>query len=103
MIARLWPNGVVEFDTGLNSAIRRLRGALGDDAETPRYIETIPRRGYRFIGRLDSPKIPTPELPAATGAEFPAAGGQSSETETHQIKDGPHDYEQRCGSVQPLT
>jgi Tol biopolymer transport system component/DNA-binding winged helix-turn-helix (wHTH) protein len=54
LIALLWPTGVVDFDTGLNTAIRKLRGALGDDADTPRYIETLPRRGYRFIGTLDA-------------------------------------------------
>jgi DNA-binding winged helix-turn-helix (wHTH) protein/tetratricopeptide (TPR) repeat protein len=54
LIARLWPKGVVDYDTALNSAVRRLRTALGDRAEAPRYIETIPRRGYRFIGRLDA-------------------------------------------------
>lgn len=52
LVARLWPTGVVDFDTGLNTAVRRLRIALRDDAEAPRYIETLPRRGYRFIGRL---------------------------------------------------
>lgn len=53
LIARLWPAGVVvEFDTALNSAIRRLRTALDDHADHPRYIETIPRRGYRFIGHV---------------------------------------------------
>lgn len=54
LIRRLWPKGVVDFDTALNSSVRRLRTALGDHAETPRYIETIPRRGYRFIGTLDA-------------------------------------------------
>src|SRR5512139_745079 len=54
LIARLWPAGVVvEFDTALNSAIRRLRTALDDHADHPRYIETIPRRGYRFIGQVE--------------------------------------------------
>ena len=53
LIARLWPQGVVDYDTALNSAVRRLRVALDDDADSPRYIETIPRRGYRFIGRPD--------------------------------------------------
>jgi TolB-like protein len=53
MIALLWPKGVVDFDTSLNTVIRKLRSALGDVAETPRYIETLPRRGYRFIGALD--------------------------------------------------
>jgi len=55
LIARLWPKGVVEFDTGLNSAVRRLRVALEDSKETPRYIQTVPRKGYRFIGTLDPP------------------------------------------------
>lgn len=56
LVARLWPKGVVEFDTALNSAVRRLRTALGDHAATARYIETIPKRGYRFIGPLDPPR-----------------------------------------------
>jgi len=62
LIALLWPKGVVDFDTGLNTVIRKLRSALGDTSDTPRYIETLPRRGYRFIGTLD----PDPE--AASGA-----------------------------------
>ena len=46
---RLWPqNTFVEFDNSLGVAIRKVRDALGDDAEAPRYIETVPRRGYRF-------------------------------------------------------
>lgn len=55
LIARLWPEGVVDFETGLNTAMRKLRVALGDTADTPRYIETLPRRGYRFIGRIEAP------------------------------------------------
>src|SRR5688572_18363591 len=55
LIARLWPKGVVDFDTGLNTAVRKLRVALGDVGDMPRYIETIPRKGYRFIGTLDLP------------------------------------------------
>ena len=65
LIARLWPKGVVDFDTALNSAVRRLRTALGDHAETPIYIETIPRRGYRFIGRVGSPIVAGPANVAA--------------------------------------
>jgi serine/threonine protein kinase len=46
----LWPNGtIVEFDSGINAVIKRLREALEDSAETPRFIETLPRRGYRFL------------------------------------------------------
>jgi DNA-binding winged helix-turn-helix (wHTH) protein len=47
---RLWPNGTfVDFEHSLNAAVKRLRAALGDDAREPRYIETLPRRGYRWI------------------------------------------------------
>jgi TolB-like protein len=47
---RLWPEDVfVDFDNNLNTAVNRLRTALGDSALTPRYIETLPRRGYRFL------------------------------------------------------
>ena len=47
---RLWPDGTfVGFDHGLNSAINRLREVLNDSAESPRFIETIPRRGYRLL------------------------------------------------------
>src|SRR5580704_5591251 len=53
--ARLWPNGtVVEFEHSVNSAIKRLRQALLDAAEEPRFIETLPRKGYRFIGFLET-------------------------------------------------
>ncbi len=47
---KLWPNDtVVEFDHSINTAIKNLRKALGDSAEEPKYIETIPRRGYRLM------------------------------------------------------
>src|SRR5438874_4839054 len=51
---RIWPSDTfVDFDHGINNAIKRLREALGDTAETPRYIETLPRRGYRFKAAVD--------------------------------------------------
>ena len=47
---RLWPGGTfVDFDHGLNSAVSRLREALNDSANAPRFVETIPRRGYRLL------------------------------------------------------
>jgi DNA-binding winged helix-turn-helix (wHTH) protein/Tol biopolymer transport system component len=47
---KLWPSDTfVDFDHGLNNAVNRLRDALGDSADSPRFIETLPRRGYRFI------------------------------------------------------
>lgn len=52
---RLWPaDTVVEFDTNLNAAVRKLRAALHDSAEAPCFVETIPRRGYRFIAPVTS-------------------------------------------------
>ena len=51
---QLWPaDTFVDFDDGLNTAVKKLRDTLGDSAEQPRYIETVPRRGYRFIGQLE--------------------------------------------------
>jgi Tol biopolymer transport system component/DNA-binding winged helix-turn-helix (wHTH) protein len=51
---RLWPDHTfVDFEQGLNAAVKRLRTALGDSADTPRFIETLPRRGYRFIGPVE--------------------------------------------------
>lgn len=49
LIASLWPKGVVEFEAGLNTAVSKLRAVLGDSADAPRYIETIPRKGYRLV------------------------------------------------------
>jgi DNA-binding winged helix-turn-helix (wHTH) protein len=50
----IWPSDTfVDFDHGINNAIKRLREALGDTAETPRYIKTVPRRGYRFAGTIE--------------------------------------------------
>jgi DNA-binding winged helix-turn-helix (wHTH) protein len=47
---RLWPDGTfVDFEHSLNAAVKRLRAALGDDPRAPRFIETLPRRGYRWI------------------------------------------------------
>src|SRR6267378_1351190 len=52
---RLWPEGTfVDFEHSLNAAVKRLRAALGDDADNPRFVETLPRRGYRFIASLAS-------------------------------------------------
>ena len=50
LVKVLWPAGVVDFDNGLNVAVRKLRVALDDVGDVPRYIETLPRVGYRFIG-----------------------------------------------------
>src|ERR1700733_9107694 len=46
---RIWGNTFVDFDQSLNKAVNRVREALNDNAGTPHYVETVPRRGYRFI------------------------------------------------------
>jgi DNA-binding winged helix-turn-helix (wHTH) protein len=63
--ARLWPeNTFVDFDSAISNGVRRLREALNDSAETPRFIETLARRGYRFIGQIATqPPAPPPRKP----------------------------------------
>jgi len=52
---RLWPAGTfVDFEHSLNAAVKRLRAALGDEADNPRFVETLHRRGYRFIAPVAS-------------------------------------------------
>ena len=58
----------VDFDDGLNTAIKKIRDLLGDPAERPRYIETIPRRGYRFVGSI-APQTPVDATVAAPGSQ----------------------------------
>jgi DNA-binding winged helix-turn-helix (wHTH) protein/predicted Ser/Thr protein kinase len=73
---KLWPNGtVVEFEAGINAAIKRIRQALGDSAEESRFIETLPRRGYRFLAPVEReasseavpPSEPVPDAGPLTG------------------------------------
>src|ERR1700710_380668 len=52
---RLWPDTFVDVGHNLNTAINKIREVLGDSAESPRFVETLPRRGYRFIGELEPP------------------------------------------------
>src|SRR5208282_5898540 len=70
---RLWPaDTFVDFDHSLNSAIKKLREALGDRPENPRFIETVPRRGYRFVAPVKTQNSAdtgtTTELTAGTPA-----------------------------------
>jgi len=68
----IWPaDTFVDFDHGLYSAVQRLRDALGDTAETPRYVETLPRRGYRFIAAVNGGNRGETKLETAS-VEVPA-------------------------------
>src|SRR5271156_462679 len=55
---RLWPDTFVDVEHNLNTAVNKVREVLGDSAESPRFVETLPRRGYRFIGELEAPVQP---------------------------------------------
>jgi TolB-like protein/DNA-binding winged helix-turn-helix (wHTH) protein/Tfp pilus assembly protein PilF len=74
---RLWPNTVVEFDHGLNKAISKIREVLGDSVESPRFVETVARRGYRFLADVamidipDRQREPTPDTLASPSDTAP--------------------------------
>jgi TolB-like protein/tetratricopeptide (TPR) repeat protein len=62
---RLWPDGTsVDFEHSVNAVVKRLRAVLGDDAARPRFVETLPRVGYRFIGALEHSRIEAQPRPA---------------------------------------
>jgi TolB-like protein/DNA-binding winged helix-turn-helix (wHTH) protein/tetratricopeptide (TPR) repeat protein len=76
---RLWPEDTfVDFDHGLNNAINRLREALNDSADAPKFIETLPRRGYRFIAEVSSdapaPIEDSPQVTSTESSPAPSVG-----------------------------
>ena len=80
---RLWPeNTFVEFDNSLGVAIRKVRDALNDDADTPRYVETVPRRGYRFVAPVTvvGSDAAAPPVEVVTPAPVVGAGNTASAT-----------------------
>src|SRR5438445_6190281 len=58
---RIWCDSFVDFEQGLNFCIRQIREALGDAADAPRFIETLPRRGYRFLLPVETPPVVEPK------------------------------------------
>ena len=69
---KLWPGDTfVEFDAGLNTAIKKLRTALGDAADNPLFVETVPRRGYRFVASVRFPEALIPPTTPSLAAEIP--------------------------------
>ncbi len=80
LLDRFWPRSGTGGDAALNTCIRRIRSLLGDDADTPRFVQTRPRSGYRFIGTIDAnaqeagPERPTARVrrPIAAGAVLTA-------------------------------
>src|ERR1700675_4551587 len=72
--AKIWPQTIVDFDHGLNKAISKIRDALGDSAENPRFIETVARRGYRFLADVAVVQDGPPQTAAGDAAVQADAG-----------------------------
>jgi TolB-like protein/DNA-binding winged helix-turn-helix (wHTH) protein/Flp pilus assembly protein TadD len=73
--SRLWPaDTFVDFDHGLNAAVKRLRDALGDDPDSPRFVETVPRRGYRFIDQSVASTLEVSKTHPTSSAEYLVTG-----------------------------
>jgi len=73
----LWPaDTFVDFENGLNNAVKRIRGALGDSADSPRFVETLPRLGYRFISTID----PNQSLPRPKVRKFRRSSPKAAQT-----------------------
>jgi Tol biopolymer transport system component/DNA-binding winged helix-turn-helix (wHTH) protein len=80
---RLWPDTFVDVDHNLNTAINKIREALGDSSENPRFVETLPRRGYRFIGPITASGTAAAEVVQA--AESRSTGRPESAARTRRL------------------
>jgi len=91
LIRRLWPAGTfVDFDLGLNKAVNRLREALGDSAEQPRFVETFPKRGYRLVAVVTRNGADLAEPPKIeTTAEASSGAGQTATAHQPAAKPAP--------------
>src|SRR5579864_3090046 len=106
---RLWPDGTfVDFDHSLNTAVNKIRDVLGDSASSPRFVETLARRGYRFIApvqivngssvaALDTisadesrPGVPLPDTPQDRNPQLKAALPATLLTGSHEIPEASH-------------
>ena len=89
---RLWPGDTfVDFDHGLNNAVMRVREVLLDSSEHPRYVETVPRRGYRFVAPVEETSVPPP-VPATIeleGGSTSPASSASNPVLAHTISEHP--------------
>ncbi|MGB2591784.1 MAG: winged helix-turn-helix domain-containing protein [Candidatus Acidiferrum sp.] len=79
MQKRLWPaDTFVDFDHSVNTAVKKLRQALGDDRKKPRFVETLPKRGYRFLGTVKKPATDGNETAAKSAAVSGKASAKSA-------------------------
>src|SRR5277367_5121868 len=78
---RLWPaDTFVDFDHSLNTAVKKLRQALGDDKKKPRFVETLPKRGYRFLVAVKVPNAAAAASKAGVSAAVAVVGSTSATT-----------------------
>src|SRR5512134_2055894 len=85
---KLWPEGTfVDFDHSLNTAINKIREALGDSAENPRFVETLSRRGYRFIASLEGigPSVAAPKLELVPSEQTDSLAGEPIANSTARL------------------
>jgi TolB-like protein/DNA-binding winged helix-turn-helix (wHTH) protein/cytochrome c-type biogenesis protein CcmH/NrfG len=83
---RVWPEDTfVDFDHALNTAVKKLRNVLNDDADAPRFIETVPRRGYRFIAPIQASPQPAAAAVPATKLSGPLAFDSQESRYTHAL------------------
>lgn len=87
--AALWPDVTVEFDQALHFCMRQVRAALGDRASAPRFIETLPRRGYRWICDIDAPAAPDSGGPSSADSSFPKVVPDESDSSDQAITPTP--------------
>src|SRR5512138_2500178 len=78
--SRIWGQTVVDFDHGVNKAINKIRETLGDSAENPRFVETVARRGYRFLADV------TPIDTGADGQPMPETEGPVPPADSHRVE-----------------
>src|SRR5208337_1959621 len=84
----LWPDGTfVDYEHGVNSAVNRIREALGDTAGNPRFVETLARRGYRFVAPVE--RIGAGEDAGRRGTEFPAPAARDQKGVSAETEEGP--------------
>jgi TolB-like protein/DNA-binding winged helix-turn-helix (wHTH) protein/Flp pilus assembly protein TadD len=90
---RIWPKTVVDFDHGLNKAISKIRDALGDSGDSPRFVETVARRGYRFLA----------DVTAVEGTGGPPDGAPAQLTPLHPVRARPSAWMPRAPPVAVLA
>jgi DNA-binding winged helix-turn-helix (wHTH) protein len=101
---RIWPaDTFVDFDHSLNSAIKKLRQVLGDRVERPRFIETLPRKGYRFVGSVEEKTVISQRMRASEaariGAEFEIGGEQGKNYVLLPVNEESMKEKDRLGAV----